>query len=137
MKPLDFSKPYLTSADLAAHLSTTAAMIEAWPFDSPKPPVQSLDGRPVFSTAQVHDWLALYMTDEETADVIGVSRRQLDAMRVNGYGPSYVNLGRGEPAPISPGSHTWRQGREIVLYERAAVERWLNPPPPGRRGGRA
>jgi excisionase family DNA binding protein len=54
----------------------------------------------------------LFLTTIEVAEVLRISRRTLERMRVEGTGPRYIKVGPGK--------------RSRVLYRQQDVETWLN-----------
>ena len=54
----------------------------------------------------------LFLTTIEVAEVLRISRRTLERMRVEGTGPRYLKVGPGK--------------RSRVLYRQSEVEAWLN-----------
>lgn len=52
-----------------------------------------------------------YLTTIEVAEMLRISRRTLERMRVEGTGPRYLKVGPGK--------------RSRVLYRQADVEEWL------------
>lgn len=53
----------------------------------------------------------LFLTTIEVADILRISRRTLERMRVEGTGPRYIKVGPGK--------------RSRVLYRQQDVETWL------------
>lgn len=53
----------------------------------------------------------LYLTSEETAELLKISRRTLERMRVTGEGPPFMKAGAGK--------------RSRVLYKQSDVTGWL------------
>ena len=56
--------------------------------------------------------IQLFMTSDEAAGMLRISKRTLERMRVEGTGPRYLKVGPGK--------------RSRVLYRMAEVEAWLN-----------
>lgn len=54
----------------------------------------------------------VFLTSNEAAEVLRISRRTLERMRVDGSGPRYIKVGAGK--------------RSRVLYRESEIETWLN-----------
>lgn len=135
MKAPPFQKPFYTTAEFAQWLGAalgapgaiSADVIAVWPFAATKPPASDHLGATVFYSIHAEEWLGRFLTEDEASEAIGISLRGLADLRRSGYGPPPVVLGRGEIERVV-GTGSWRRGRDVVIYERAAVDRWLNPP---------
>ncbi len=53
----------------------------------------------------------LYLTSEETAELLKISRRTLERMRLTGDGPPFMKIGSGK--------------RSRVLYKQSHITEWL------------
>ena len=53
----------------------------------------------------------IFLTSNEAADLLRISRRTLERMRVDGSGPRYIKVGAGK--------------RSRVLYRETEIEAWL------------
>lgn len=53
----------------------------------------------------------IFLTSNEAADLLRISRRTLERMRVDGSGPPYVKVGAGK--------------RSRVLYREIEIDAWL------------
>ena len=52
-----------------------------------------------------------YLTSEETAELLKISRRTLERLRLNGEGPPFMKIGSGK--------------RSRVLYKQSDIADWL------------
>lgn len=55
--------------------------------------------------------MLVFLTSNEAADLLRISRRTLERMRVDGSGPRYVKVGAGK--------------RSRVLYRECEIDAWL------------
>lgn len=115
------------------------AILTNWPFSAPRPPATTLAGQTVHHAGEVFAWFANFMTMSKVADAVGATEADLAKWHRHGIGPKGLVLGRRPPKLFERGRGITGAtlGDEILIYERDAVDRWLNPQPPGRHGSRS
>ena len=64
-----------------------------------------------FGDVTVRNPALVFLTSNEAADLLRISRRTLERMRVDGSGPRYLKVGTGK--------------RSRVLYREIEIEAWL------------
>lgn len=67
--------------------------------------------RGAFGDVTVRNPALVFLTSNEAADLLRISRRTLERMRVDGSGPRYLKVGTGK--------------RSRVLYRETEIEAWL------------